>query len=103
MKKGVGQSKPPAAKPKQSKLVVVKNTSFKLKQRYHRIAPKLEFSNTLDDPIEIEEVEDEGSVQREKVGFIKDESKKQDSSVAYKEGHSSNGLSESKEGHFSTS
>ena len=42
-------------------------------------------------------------MQREKVGFIKDESKKQDSSVAYKEGHSSNGLSESKEGHFSTS
>ena len=40
------------------------------------IAPKLEFSNTQDDPIEIEEAVDEGSMQREKIGFTEGESKK---------------------------
>ena len=54
LKKGVGKSKHLAAK--QSKLVVVKNTTSKLKRRSHRIAFKLEFSNTQDNPIEIEEV-----------------------------------------------
>ena len=73
LKKGVGQSKPPLAKPKQSQLVVVKNTSSKLKQRSHRIAPKLEFSNIQDDPIEIEETKEEGSVQRENIDFTEDE------------------------------
>ena len=72
MKKGVGQSKPLVAKPKKSKLVVVKNTSSKPKQRSHRIAHKLAFSNTHDDPIEIEKAKDEGSMQREKIGFIED-------------------------------
>ena len=100
LKKGVGQSKPPTGKPKQSKLDVVKNTSSKPKRRSHRIAPKLEFSNTRDDPIEIEEVEDEGSVQREYIKFTEGESKKQDRSTAYEGGHSSNDLSESQEGHF---
>ena len=76
LKKGVGQSKPPAAK--QSKLAVVKNTFSKLKQRSHSIASKLQFSNTQDNPIKIEEVEEEVSMQREKIVFI-DESKKQGS------------------------
>ena len=44
LKKWVRQSKPKAAK--QSKLAVVKNTSSNPKQRSHRIAPKIEFSNT---------------------------------------------------------
>ena len=66
LKKGFGQSKPPVAKPKQSKLVVLKNTFSKPKRRSHRVAPRLEFSNTRDDIIEIEEVEEEGSLQREK-------------------------------------
>ena len=79
----------------------MKNTSSKPKQRSPRIAPKLEFSNTRDDPIEIEESEEEGSVQREEIGFIEDESKKQDNSTTSKGDHSSNDLSESKEGHFS--
>ena len=65
------------------------------------IAPKLEFSNTLDDPIEIEEAIEEGSGQREKISFIEDESKKQDTSATSEGGHSSNDLSKSKEGHFS--
>ena len=65
MKKGVGLYKPHVAKPKKSKLAVVKNTSSKIKQRSQSIAPKLEFSNTQDDPIEIEEAKEEGSVQRE--------------------------------------
>ena len=100
LKKGVGQSKPPASKPKQSKLVVMKNNSSKPQRRFHRIAPKLEFSNTQDDPLEIELVE-EVSVQRDEIIFIEDESKKQDSSAAFEEGHSSNGLSQSEDGHFS--
>ena len=54
----------------------MKNTSSKLKWRSHRIAPKLEFSNIQDDPIEIEEAKEEGSVQREEIGFIEDESRK---------------------------
>ena len=62
LKKGVGQSKPPIAKPKQSKLVVVKNNSSKPQRRSHGIAPKLEFFNTQDDLIEIEIVEEEVSV-----------------------------------------
>ena len=49
------------------------NTSSKPKRRSHRIAPKLEFSNKQDDPIEIEEVEEEGLVQSEKIGFAGDE------------------------------
>ena len=99
-KKGVGQSKPLVAKPKQSKLAIVKNTSSKHKQRSHKLAPNLEFYNTQDDPIEIEEAKDEGSVQRENISFIKDGSKKKDSSAAYEGGYSSNDLSESKEGPF---
>ena len=78
------------------------NTSSKLKRRSHRIAPKLEFSNTRDDPIEIEEAEDEGSVQREKIDFIEDESKKQDGLETSGGGYSSNDLSEFEEGYFST-
>ena len=102
LKKGVGQSKPPATKPKQSKMVIVKNTSSKPKQRSHIIAPKLEFSNTQDDLIEIQEAEDEVSVQIEEILFIKDESKKQDSLVAFEGAHSFNDLSESEDGPFST-
>ena len=64
LKKGVGQSKPPA-----SKLAIVKNTSSKLKRRSHRIASKLEFSNTQDNPIDIEEVEEEVSMHREEIVF----------------------------------
>ena len=79
----------------------MKNTSSKPKQRSHRIAPNLEFSNTRDDPIEIEEVEEEGLVQRKEIGFNEDESKKQDSLMESEGGHSSNYLLESEEGHFS--
>ena len=94
LKKGVGQSKPPAAK-----LAIVKNTSSKLKRRSHRIASKLEFSNTQDNPIEIEEADEEVSMHREEIVFT-DESKKQGSSTAIEGGHSFNDLSESKDGHF---
>ena len=73
IEKKVGQFKRPAAK-----LAIVKNTSSKLKRRSHRIASKLEFSNTQDNPIEIEEVEEEVSMHREEIVFI-DESKKQGS------------------------
>ena len=59
LKKGVKQSKSLVDKLKQSKLVVVKTNSSKHKWRFHRITPKLEFSNTQDDPIEIEEAEEE--------------------------------------------
>ena len=102
MKKEVGQSKPPIAKPNQSKLAVVKNNSSKSQQRSHKIAPKLEFSNTRDDPIESEAVEEEVSVKREEIVFTEDESKNQDSSPVFKGGNSSNDLSESEDGHFST-
>ena len=98
LKKGVGQYKPPITK--KSKLVVVKNTSSKPKRRSHRIALKLEFSNTQDDPIEIEEAGEEVSMQREEIVFTKDESKKHGSSTAFEGGHSSNDLSKSKDGHF---
>ena len=60
LKKGVVQPKLHAAK-----LAIVKNASSKLKRRSHRIASKLEFSNTQDNPIEIEEVEEEESMHRE--------------------------------------
>ena len=70
LKKGVGQSKPPT-----TKLAIVNNTSSKLKRRSHRIASKLEFSNTQDNPIEIEEAEEEVSMHREEIVFTK-ESKK---------------------------
>ena len=92
----VGQSKPHAAK-----LAIVKNTSSKLKRRSHRIASKLEFSNTQDNPIEIEEVGEEVSMHEEEIVFT-DKSKKQGSSTAFKGDHSFNDLSESKDGHFST-
>ena len=95
MKKGVRQSKPLA-----DKLAIVKNTSSKSKQRSHRIASKLEFSNTQDNPIEIEEVEEEVSMHREEIVFS-GESKKQGSSTAFKGGHSFNDLSKSEDGHFS--
>ena len=75
LKKGVEQSKPHADKPKQSKLAVVKNTSSKPKRRSQWIASKLEFSNTQDDPIEIEEVEEEVSMQRGEIVFTEDEKK----------------------------
>ena len=97
MKKEVKQSKPPTVK--QSKLA---NTSSKPKQGSHRIAPNLEFSNTLDDPIEIEEAEEEVSMQREEIVFTKDESNKQDSFVAFEGGHSSNDPLEYENGHFLT-
>ena len=63
----------------------MKNTCSKPKWRSYRIAPKLEFFNTRDDPVEIEEVEEVGSVQ---IGFTEDESKNQDSSTESKGGHS---------------
>ena len=94
LKKGVGQPKPIA------KLAIVKNTSSKLKQRSHRIASKLEFSNIQDNPIDVEEAEEEVSMYREEIVFT-DESKKQGSSVAFEGGHSFNDLSESKNDHFS--
>ena len=96
LKKRVGQSESPAAK-----LAIMKNTSSRLKQRSHRIASKLEFSNTQDSPIEIEEVEEEVSKHKEEIVFI-DESKKQGSSTAFEGGHSFNALSELEDGHFST-
>ena len=83
LKKGVGQSKPPA-----SKLAIVKNTSSKLKWRSHRITSKLEFPNTQDNPIEIEEAEEEVSMHREEIIFT-GESKKQGSSIAFEGGASS--------------
>ena len=94
LKKRVGQSKSATAK-----LAIVKNTSSKLKRRSHIIASKLEFSNTYDNPIEIEEVEEEVSMHREEIVFT-DESKKQGSSTAFKGDHSFNDLPESKDGHF---
>ena len=39
-------------------------------------------------------------MQRDKIFFIEDESKKQDSSTTFEGGHSSNDLSVSKNGHF---
>ena len=97
LKKGVGQSKPPA-----TKLAIVKHTSSKLKRRSHKTASKLEFSNTQDNSIEIEEAEEEVSMHREEIVFT-NESKNQGSSTAFKGGHSFNDLSESEDGHFSTS
>ena len=96
LKKGVGQPKPSAAK-----LAIVKNTSSKLKRRSHRIASKLEFSNTQDNPIEIEEAEKEVSMHKEEIVFV-DQSKKQGSSRAFEGGHSFNDLSKSEDVHFST-
>ena len=61
----VGQSKPHVAK-----LAITKNTSSKLKRRSHMIASKLEFSNTQDYPIEIEEAEEEVLMHREEIVFI---------------------------------
>ena len=101
LKKGVRQSNPLVAKPRQSKLAIVKDNSSKPQRRSHRIAPKLEFSNSQDDLIEIETIEEEVLVQRDEIVFIEDESKKQDSSTTFEGGHSSNDLSKSKDGHFS--
>ena len=95
LKKRVRQSKPPP-----TKLAIVKNISSKLKRRSHRIASKLEFFNTQDNPIEIEEAEEKVSMHKEEIVFT-DESKKQGSSIAFKGGHSFNDLSELKDGHFS--
>ena len=64
------------------------------------ITPKLEFSNTQDNPIEIETTEEEVPVQRDKIFFTEDESKKQDSSATFEGGHSFNDLSKSENGHF---
>ena len=94
LKKGVGQPKPPAAK-----LAIVKNTSSKLKRRSHRISSKLEFSNTQDNPIDIEEAEEEVLMHIEEIVFT-DESKKQGSLAAFEGGHSFNDLSESEDDHF---
>ena len=90
-----GQFKPPAAK-----LAKVKNTSSKLNQRSHRIASKLEFYTTQDNPLEIEEAEEEVLMHSEEIVFT-DKSKKQGSSVSFKRGHSFNDLLESEDGHFS--
>ena len=87
LKKGVGQSKPPIAK-----LAIVRKTSSKLKQRSHRIASKLKFSNTQDNPIEIEEAKEEVSMHKEEIVFT-DESKMQGCSVSFEGGHSFNDLS----------
>ena len=95
LKKGVGQPKPSVAK-----LAIVKNTSSKLKRRSHRIASKLEFSDTQDNLIEIEEAKEEVLMHREEIVFT-DESKKKGSLVAFKGGHSFNDPSESEDGHFS--
>ena len=70
----------------------MKNTSPKLKRRSHKIASKLEFSNTQDNPIEIEEFEEKVSMPKEEIVFT-DESKKQGSSAAFEGGHSFNDLS----------
>ena len=75
----------------------MKNTSSKLKRRSHRIASKLEFSNTQDNPIDIKETKEEVSMHREEIVFT-DESKKQGSSTSFEGGHSFNDLSI---GHFS--
>ena len=95
MKKRVRQSKSTTAK-----LAIVKNTSSKLKRRSHKIASKLEFSNTQDYPIEIKEDEEEVLMHREEIVFT-DESKKEDNSTASKGGHSFNDHLESKDGNFS--
>ena len=95
LKKGVGKSKPHAAK-----LAIVKNTSSKVKPRSHRIASKLEFSNTQDNPIEIEEAEEEVSMHMEEIVFT-NESKKQGSLAAFEGGNSFNDISESEDDHFS--
>ena len=93
LKKGVEQPNIAA------KLAIVKNTSSKLKRRSHRIASKLEFSNTQDNHIDIEEAEEEESMHREEIVFT-DESKKQGSSATLEGGHSFNDLSKSEDGHF---
>ena len=94
LKNGVRQSKPLVAK-----LAIVKNTTSQLKRRSHRIASKLEFSNTQDNPIDIEEVEEEVSMYREEIVFTI-ESKKKGSSTAFEGGHSFKDLSKSENGHF---
>ena len=83
-----------------AKLAKVKNTFSKLNRRSHRIAFKLEFYNTQDNPLEIEEAEEEVLMHREEIVFT-DESKKQGSSAAFKGVHSFNDLLESEDGHFS--
>ena len=95
LKKWVGQSMSPTAK-----LAIVKNSSSKLKRRSHRIASKLQFSNTHDNHIEIEEDKEEVSMHRKEIVFI-DESKTQGSLAAIERGHSFNDLSESEDNHFS--
>ena len=95
LKKEVGQSIPHVAK-----LAIEKNTSSKLKRRSHKIASKLEFSNTQDNSIESEEVEEKVSMHKEEIVFT-DESKKKGSSAAFKGGHSFNDFSKSEDGHFS--
>ena len=74
LKKRVVQSKPLAGK--QSKLTVAKKTSSKPKRRSHKVAPRLEFSNTQDGPIEIKRVEEEVPMQTENIVFTEDESKR---------------------------
>ena len=80
----------------------MKNTSSKLKQRFHRIASKLEFSNTQDNSIIIEEAREEVSMHREEIVFT-EESKKQGNSTAFEGGHSFNDLSKAEDGLFSAS
>ena len=87
LKKRVGQPKPPAAK-----LAIMKNTSSKLKWRSHRIASKIEFSNTQDNLIDIDEVEEEVSMHKEEIIFTY-ESKKQVSSIAFERDLSFNDFS----------
>ena len=84
LKKRVGQ---PTAK-----LAIMKNTYSKLKWRSHRIASKIEFSNTQDNPIDIDEVEEEVSMHKEEIIFT-EESKKQGSSIAFEGDLSFNDLS----------
>ena len=86
IEKRVGQSRPPP-----SKLGIMRNTSSKLKRISHKIASKLEFTNTQDNPIEIKEAEDEVSMHKKEIVFI-DESKKQGSSAAFEGGLSFNDL-----------
>ena len=97
MKKEVGKPKPPAAK-----LAIVKNTSSKLKRRFHRIASKIEFANTQDNLIDIEEAEEKVSMHREDI-VCTDESTKKGSSAAFEGDHPFNDLSESEDVHFSAS
>ena len=100
LKKGVEQSKPHADKPKQSKLAVVKNTSSKPKRRSQWIASKLDFLTHKTIVYRLKKPRRRCQCKGTRLSLQRMNKKKQDSSVAFEGGHSSNNLLESEDGHF---